>query len=195
MLSADVANYVGNPGLPMNFHRVEDRGLGVLLNGFNITYLQGTRISQWILQYLKLYVWLLPRVVDRYNPWYPYSHMPSLSTESVHFFLCLIAYLRGADVCTYVYMCNGDFSIPLTRSARVSTLGQLFRQQPLDSPLSERSGAHATAVRKGGCWKVNLRRRYKNRITVFVQSFDFVILKTSKLGEELELFVSSWSPL
>lgn len=68
MLSADVANYVGNPGLPMNFHRVEDRGLGVLLNGFNITYLQGTCISQWILQYLKLYVWLLPRVVDRYNP-------------------------------------------------------------------------------------------------------------------------------
>lgn len=105
--------------------------------------------------------------------------------------LCLVAYLRDADVCTYVYMCNGDFSIPLTRSARVSTLGQLFRQQPLDSPLSERSGAHATAVRKGGCWKVNLRRRYKNRITVFVQSFDFVILKTSKLGEELELFVSS----
>lgn len=88
-----------------------------------------------------------------------------------------------------------DFSIPLTRSARVSTLGQLFRQQPLDSPLSERSGAHATAVRKGGCWKVNLRRRYKNRITVFVQSFDFVILKTSKLREELELFVSSCSAL
>lgn len=29
----------------------------------------------------------------------------------------------------------------------------------------------------------------------FVQSFDFVILKTSKLGEELELFVSSCSAL
>lgn len=115
--------------------------------------------------------------------------------QSQCFSLCLVAYLRGADVCTYVYMWNGDFSIPLTRSARVSTLGQLFRQQPLDSPLSERSGAHATAVRKGGCWKVNLRRRYKNRITVFVQSFDFIILKTSKLGEELELFVSSCSAL
>lgn len=149
----------------MNFHRVEDRGLGVLLNGFNITYLQGTCISQWILQYLKLYVWLLPRVVNRYNPdihaatCHPFQQSQCIS-------LCLVAYLRDADVCTYVYMCNGDFSIPLTRSARISTLGQLFRQQPLDSPLSERSGAHATAVRKGGCWKVNLRRRYKNRITV-----------------------------
>jgi hypothetical protein len=37
-MSKDVADYIGRPGLPMNFHRVEDRGVGVMLNGFNITY-------------------------------------------------------------------------------------------------------------------------------------------------------------
>ncbi len=43
VLTADVARFVGDPGLPFNFHRVEDRGIGVLLNGFNITSVRSCR--------------------------------------------------------------------------------------------------------------------------------------------------------
>eukprot|EP00040_Diaphanoeca_grandis_P022614 m.121927 g.121927 ORF g.121927 m.121927 type:complete len:462 (+) comp28890_c0_seq1:385-1770(+) len=41
MITPDVVKFLGNPGLPMLFHRVEDRGVGVMLNGFNVTYRKG----------------------------------------------------------------------------------------------------------------------------------------------------------
>ena len=46
LLTANVAAFVGDPGLPFLFHRVEDRGLGVMLSGFNVTYLNGRREFQ-----------------------------------------------------------------------------------------------------------------------------------------------------
>jgi len=46
MLTPDVVSFLGSPGLPMLFHRVEDRGVGVMLNGFNVTYRKGEKEFQ-----------------------------------------------------------------------------------------------------------------------------------------------------
>ena len=46
MITPDVVRYLGNPGLPVMFHRVEDRGVGIMLDGYNVTYLKGEREFQ-----------------------------------------------------------------------------------------------------------------------------------------------------
>lgn len=46
LVTPDVAKYIGNPGLPMLFHRVEDRGIGTMLYGFNLTVVNGDKTFQ-----------------------------------------------------------------------------------------------------------------------------------------------------
>eukprot|EP00041_Stephanoeca_diplocostata_P017251 m.343931 g.343931 ORF g.343931 m.343931 type:complete len:472 (-) comp20639_c0_seq2:749-2164(-) len=46
LVTPDVAKYIGNPGLPMLFHRVEDRGIGTMLYGFNLTVVNAEKAFQ-----------------------------------------------------------------------------------------------------------------------------------------------------
>eukprot|EP00039_Didymoeca_costata_P011453 m.160852 g.160852 ORF g.160852 m.160852 type:complete len:409 (-) comp15176_c0_seq3:582-1808(-) len=46
LITPDVVSFLGDPGLPMLYHRVEDRGIGVMLYGFNVTYLKGEKEFQ-----------------------------------------------------------------------------------------------------------------------------------------------------